>query len=152
MLEYVTMVCWWREIFDPGIPELIFCMWSFSVPFFVFFFFNLLIFFSLLGLLSRLMWPLFHVTSKTPLYLKLRKVSMSLLGRLTSASLLARGQWWVCILVLCLGAHTKACCLFPVRVGDVPKKHLLSENLHLRNFRPWGKNGVEGYKSLFFTL
>lgn len=40
-------------------------------------------FFSSLGLLSRLMWPLFHVTSKTPLYLQLRKVSMSLLDRLS---------------------------------------------------------------------
>lgn len=111
-------------------------------------------FFSSLGLLSRLMWPLFHVTSKTPLYLQLRKVSMSPLDRLSDFCPVCSPMSVVSLcspLSALQSEHHSLLPLSPQRVWH-SRKHLLSENLHLRNFRPSGKNRVGGYENPFITL
>lgn len=101
--------------------------------------FNLLIFFfpPLLGLLSHLVWPLFQVTSESPLDLKLRKVSVSPLHPLTSVQAVCRGQCESLFSFSYFGAHTTA---FHSRGASVP------ENTHSLRFLIWGTVGLEGKK------
>lgn len=113
--------------------------------------FNLLIFFfpPLLGLLSHLVWPLFQVTSETPLDPKLRKVSVSPRHCLTSAQAACHGQRESVFLFSYFRVHATA---FRSRGADVP------ENTRCLRFLIGGTVGLEGkkrvgeYKRLFFTL
>ena len=103
---------------------------SVALSFFFFFFF----FFLLLGLLSRLMWPQFHVTS-TPLHLRLRKVRVALLCALTSAH--SAGPWPVRSVFSFSVVRAHPSTFHPPRWrGSHSRKHLLSENLGLKTFRP----------------
>lgn len=103
----------------------------------------------LLGLLSHLVWPLFQVTSETPLDPKLRKVSVSPRHRLTSAQAACHGQRESVFLFSYFRAHATAFCNSG---ADVP------ENTRCLRFLIGGAVGLEGkkrveeYKSLFFTL
>lgn len=95
------------------------------------------------------MWPLFQVTSETPLDPKLRKVSVSPRHRLTSAQAACHGQRESVFLFSYFRAHATAFCNSGADVPESTRclRFLIGGAVGLE-----GKKRVEEYKSLFFTL